>query len=810
MNIHLGRLIMLIMSLAVAPVFALIGTVPSTTTEATTLLAENAYAPTSSNEVSSSSIPTPFETNSNESSKKDGTQMLDEDNNTRTGPKLSLNNTLFFKNQFRNETGLLSNITDIINITGISNAGVQGSPKVSGDFNGDGSDDLAIGVPYEDEEIGGSTEMELPVASVTASGNDGNVPLNVLDNNLSTRWSSLGIGQFIIADLGSTQKISDVDIAWYKGDARKNHFVIATSTDGTTYTNRLNRDSSGTTMNSESYNISPINARYVKIIVNGNTQNNWASITELHVFGPSPFHTVFDSGAVNVIYGSSKGLSATSLSPDDGRPDQIWTQAVLFDLEPYDAFGSALAIGDFNKDGFSDLAIGIPREDVNLDVSTTIPDAGAVNVIYGSSNGLSATGNQIFTQNYLGFPHNARAGDWFGYALTTGDFNNDTITDLAVGVPREDVNTHHGFMIDAGEVDIIYGAVTGLNDTNREDWTQYTPLLQFWWDDAEPGDWFGATLAAGDFNKDGYSELAIGVPREDVGTVRDAGQVNLIYYGIPTGAGLFLQTWTQNSTDIVDVPDSDDEFSSALATGDFNKDGYSDLAIGVLGEDVNLDDSNTVPDAGAVNVIYGSLNGLLPLEVSPGHGQDNQLWTQNSPGIEEDAEDGDVFGDALATGDFNIDGYSDLAIGAPAEDVGTVDLVGTVNVIYGSSHGLNATGLSLGDGRADQIWTQNSTYVEDNAESIDLFGFALTTGDFNNDTISDLAIGVPLEDVVAIGNAGAVNVIYGSVRTDIHLGGLSPTIPPLGIGHNDQIWNQTSIGIEDSAETSDNFGSSLG
>jgi hypothetical protein len=126
---------------------------------------------------------------------------------------------------------------------------------------------------------------DVPVSAVTASGNDGNVPSNILDNNLNTRWSSLGVGQWIRADLGSAKNICSVDIAWYKGNERDYNFVIATSTDGTTFTNKFSGSSSGNTLNSEKYAIPATDARYVRITVNGNTANNWASITELDVFG---------------------------------------------------------------------------------------------------------------------------------------------------------------------------------------------------------------------------------------------------------------------------------------------------------------------------------------------------------------------------------------------------------------------------------------------------------------------------------------------------------------------------------------------
>ena len=127
----------------------------------------------------------------------------------------------------------------------------------------------------------------LVVSSISASGNDGNVPANVLDNNLSTRWSNLGVDSWILADLGSTFKVCSVDIAWYSGNQRTNNFVIDTSTDGSTFSTVFSGTSSGTTLNSEKYSFASTNARYVRVTVNGNSVNNWASITELDIFGIS-------------------------------------------------------------------------------------------------------------------------------------------------------------------------------------------------------------------------------------------------------------------------------------------------------------------------------------------------------------------------------------------------------------------------------------------------------------------------------------------------------------------------------------------
>jgi hypothetical protein len=166
----------------------------------------------------------------------------------------------------------------------------------------------------------GSCGANLPISGVTASGNDGNVPSNVLDNNLATRWSSNGIGQFITADLGSVQNICSVDIAWYNGNARKSHFVIATSTDGTTFTNKFSGDSSGTTLNSEKYSFAATDARYVRVTVNGNTVNNWASITELDIFGSSPSGNsppVANNQVVTTNKNTAKAITLTASDPNN-------------------------------------------------------------------------------------------------------------------------------------------------------------------------------------------------------------------------------------------------------------------------------------------------------------------------------------------------------------------------------------------------------------------------------------------------------------------------------------------------------------
>ncbi|MBL8954598.1 MAG: discoidin domain-containing protein, partial [Myxococcaceae bacterium] len=123
----------------------------------------------------------------------------------------------------------------------------------------------------------------LPVTAVTASSNDGNLPANTIDTQLGTRWSALGRGQYLRVDLGSSKQIDGAAIAWYQGNARSSAYVLETSTDGATFTWAKSASSTGTTLDLETNKFTARAARYLRITVNGNTINDWASIAEVRV-----------------------------------------------------------------------------------------------------------------------------------------------------------------------------------------------------------------------------------------------------------------------------------------------------------------------------------------------------------------------------------------------------------------------------------------------------------------------------------------------------------------------------------------------
>jgi unsaturated chondroitin disaccharide hydrolase len=128
------------------------------------------------------------------------------------------------------------------------------------------------------------TTTPLPVRGVVASASEGNPATNTIDGNLQTRWSAAGDGQWIQYDLGSSQNVNKVGIALYLGNQRTSRFDIQTSTDGATWTTRLGSVSSGATDALETYDISDVSARYVRVVGHGNSVDTENAITEVAIY----------------------------------------------------------------------------------------------------------------------------------------------------------------------------------------------------------------------------------------------------------------------------------------------------------------------------------------------------------------------------------------------------------------------------------------------------------------------------------------------------------------------------------------------
>jgi hypothetical protein len=462
-------------------------------------------------------------------------------------------------------------------------------------------------------------------------------------------------------------------------------------------------------------------------------------------------------GAIQVFRGNVSGLTSTG----DAFIHQN-TAGVPNSNAQADYFGIALGAGDVDGDGLDDVIVGGPSEGVGGVAAGTVWRL----ELSASANAMTVVGSQAFSQDSPGVSDVAEQYDGFARAIAVDDFDGDGFDDVVVGIPGEDV----GAIADAGAIQLLRGGAGGLTTSGQRFLHQDSTDVN---GGAEAGDRFGTVLASGDFDGDGFADLAVGAPDEDW-TGTDEGAVHVIY-GSATGFSLVSpddELWSAGQGGAAGVLDDGNGCGAALAVANFDGDAYDDLAVGCPG-----DDSPGATEAGSVLVIYGSSGGLSASEV----------WHQDSVGITGNAEVDDRFGEALAAGDYDGNGYADLAIGVPFEDFALVD-DGVVQVLLGSSAGLTEGG--------DLVLSQDAGgIVFGSPASNDYFGWSLTSGDYDSDGRDDLVVGSPFDADSGASDAGVVNVFPGSVS------GPSTTF--------DQFFHQDILGVDDSAEAFDGFGWSL-
>ncbi|MGW1726671.1 FG-GAP-like repeat-containing protein [Streptomyces sp. NPDC002306] len=366
-----------------------------------------------------------------------------------------------------------------------------------------------------------------------------------------------------------------------------------------------------------------------------------------------------------------------------------------------------------------------------------------------------------------------------GTALSArADFDGDGYADVAVGAPGGKVNGRSG----AGYFAVVYGMADGPDGVKRQVISQDRYGIP---GAAEAGDRFGSDLTAADLDDDGFTDLVVGAPGEDVGGARDVGRYTVLWGGV--GGLVTAATLGQGK--------------SSLRSGDFDGDGHLDL---VTADRVRFgpfrrtgEAARTAPlmapDIRVATMAAGDVDGdgFTDLVVNAGSKTASgtgalpplrlQLLRGSGRGLTAGpviARQDTASADSVAIGDMDGDGRQDIVFGRSTAAGG-----GLVGVVRGTVHGPAARAALIG---------QNTPGVPGTGESGDAFGTAVTVGDVTGDGYADVVAGVPGEDHAGKTDAGTFVVLRGSAA------GLT--------GTGSKVFSQNTAGVPGTAENGDRFG----
>jgi len=562
---------------------------------------------------------------------------------------------------------------DVI-ITG-ETASYFGHSLISGDFNADGKTDLAVGAIYYNSSAGrtyifyndGSIPTTAATADVTISGEaatnyygfgsslavgdwnaDGKTDLAVSSQDYATQT-----GRAYVFYNGSiiTENASGADIV-IQGETTSNYFG------GALASGDFNADGK-TDLAVGAYGYGSNRGRVYMYtfndgVITGETTSNY--------FGASLASGDFNAdGKIDLAVGAYTYSTSTGRAyifyNDGSLPTAAASADVIITGETTsNSFGWSFTSGDFNADGKTDLAVGAYGYSTNTGRAYIFYNDGSIPI-------TAATADVIIT---------GEASSYFGYSMTSGDFNTDGTTDLAVGA--------YGYSSSTGRVYLFYndGSIPTTAATADVIITGETT-----------SNYFGRAMTSGDFSADGITDLAVGAYRYSSNT----GRAYIFYNdgSIPTTAA---------TADVIITGEASSYFSSAMISGDFNADGTTDLAVGAYGYSTNTgrayifyNDGSIPTTAVTADVIVTgeATNNYLGAALIPGdfnadgktdlavgayvyNGNDGRVYLfYNDGSLPTAATSADViitgetnsnFGVALIPGDFNTDGITDLIVGA--------------------------------------------------------------------------------------------------------------------------------------------------
>lgn len=273
------------------------------------------------------------------------------------------------------------------------------------------------------------------------------------------------------------------------------------------------------------------------------------------IVGAYKYNNGSGAGRAYLYLGSASGINTTA----------VWTATGEHAVGTNDGdwFGRRVkGIGDINKDGYDDVAVGADKYHLNYGQPDEQADSGKVYIYLGSASGLNSSAYWTSTGD-------SQAGARFGMSVAGGDVNGDEYQDVIVGAHQYTTANSQ-----AGKIYVYYGSASGLATTPG--WTTSG--------DDQADAWFGYSSSSLDVNADGYGDIIVGAVRYD--QIRTNNGKIYLYLGSPSGL-VSSPEWTTYGTN-QNTDALGERFGISVASGDVNNDGYDEIITGAEGYEQNI------------------------------------------------------------------------------------------------------------------------------------------------------------------------------------------------------------------------------
>ena len=226
-------------------------------------------------------------------------------------------------------------------------------------------------------------------------------------------------------------------------------------------------------------------------------------------------------GGAVMLFGDPRGLNRSASRAALLTPE---TPGVSGPARPWQSFGAALAIGNFDGNGLNELAVGDPYYGVSeFDEGAWWTAIGAVMIVGGVGDGFRQVRSTTITHDMAGLPGQSLEYEGFGLALAAGDVTGDGRADLGLGATGPGSDVEDSF-VGYGAVYLLPGSPTGLTGQGSQVWRPSSRGVS---GQADPESTFGSALAIGRLDDDRYMDLAVGASGDYIGD-KGGGSVTLL------------------------------------------------------------------------------------------------------------------------------------------------------------------------------------------------------------------------------------------------------------------------------------------